>query len=155
MAVGLPANFFVANPNAAFARVLTNDASSNYNAMEIELRRRFSNGLQFQADYTWSKAMGDAVDAQGNNQSDLVSRLTLRNPDAGLSPVDPGPDATICGKRHLRTSVRKGSSFLNSSNGFVDRIVGGWTMGAITVWSTSPPFFISSGRSTFNCMRHK
>ena len=79
-AVNLPANFFVANPNATFARVLRNDAKSNYNALEIELRRRFSHGLQFQADYTWSKAMGDAVDAQGNNQSDLVNRLTLRNP---------------------------------------------------------------------------
>src|SRR5204863_3077000 len=81
VANGLAGNFFVANPNAAFVNVLKNDAKSNYNAMEIELRRRFSNGLQFQADYTWSKAMGDAVDAQGNNQSDLVNRLTLRNPN--------------------------------------------------------------------------
>src|SRR6185295_2728732 len=79
-ALGLAGNFFVANPNAAFVNVLSNDSFSNYNAMEIELRRRFSNGLQFQADYTWSKAMGDATDAQGNNQSDLVSRLTLRDP---------------------------------------------------------------------------
>ena len=55
---------------------------SNYNAMEIEIRRRFSSGMQFQANYTWSKAMGNATDAQGNNQSDLVSRLTLRNPNA-------------------------------------------------------------------------
>src|SRR5947207_6205554 len=80
VAVGLPANFFVANPNAIFARVLRNDARSNYNALEIELRRRFSHGLQFQADYTWSKALGDAVDAQGNNQSDLVNRLSLHLP---------------------------------------------------------------------------
>src|SRR6185503_16587224 len=79
-AVGLPANFFVANPNAAFARVLLNDAQSSYNALEIEVRRRFSQGLQFQVDYTWSKSLGDAVDAQGNNQSDLVPRLTLRDP---------------------------------------------------------------------------
>src|SRR6185369_2149071 len=79
VALGLPGNFFVANPNAAFVRKLTNESTSNYHAMEIELRKRFSNGLQFQADYTWSKAMGDAGGAQGNNQSDLVSFLTLRN----------------------------------------------------------------------------
>jgi hypothetical protein len=37
-------------------------------------------------------------------------------------------------------------------NGVVDRIVGGWSMGVITVYSTSPPFYISAGRSTFNCV---
>src|SRR5204863_1210622 len=90
-ALGLAGNFFVANPNAAFVNVLSNDSSSNYNAMELEVRRRFSGGLQFQADYTWSKAMGDATDAQGNNQSDLVSRLSLRFPkraDYRRSPQD-------------------------------------------------------------------
>jgi hypothetical protein len=89
-ALGLAGNFFVANPNAAFVNVLTNDSYSNYNAMELEIRRRFSGGLQFQADYTWSKAMGDATDAQGNNQRDLVSRLTLRNKKADYrrSPQD-------------------------------------------------------------------
>ena len=45
----------------AFVNILANDSYSNYNAMEIEIRRRFSSGLQFQADYTWSKAMGNAT----------------------------------------------------------------------------------------------
>ena len=110
-ALGLPGNFFVANPNAAFVNILANDSYSNYNAMEIEIRRRFSSGLQFQADYTWSKAMGNASDAQGNNQNDLVSRLTLRNPRRRLSPFAPGPDTAICRQRHLRPSFRKGSTF--------------------------------------------
>src|SRR6185295_5118279 len=52
VALGLAGNFFVANPNAAFVNILTNDSYSNYNAMELELRKRFSAGLQFQADYT-------------------------------------------------------------------------------------------------------
>src|SRR5262249_47946067 len=38
-ALGIPANFFVANPNAAFARVLNNDSMSNYHALEVEVRR--------------------------------------------------------------------------------------------------------------------
>ncbi len=149
--VGLPANFFVANPNAAFARVLLNDAKSNYNALEIEVRRRFSHGLQFQADYTWSKAMGDAVDAQGNNQSDLVSRLTLRNPDLDYRRSTQDQTHRFVANGIYELPFGRGRSFLNSSNGLVDRIVGGWTMGVISVWSTSPPFFISAGRSTFNC----
>jgi hypothetical protein len=150
-AVGLPANFFVANPNAAFARVLLNDARSNYNALEIEVRRRFSHGLQFQVDYTWSKAMGDAVDAQGNNQSDLVPRLTLRNPDLDYRRSTQDQTQRFVANGIYDLPFGRGRSFLSGANGIVDRIVGGWTIGAITVWSTSPPFFIAAGRSTFNC----
>ena len=150
-AVGLPANFFVANPNAAFARVLVNDARSNYNALEIEVRRRFSQGLQFQVDYTWSKAMGDAVDAQGNNQSDLVPRLTLRNPDLDYRRSTQDQTQRFVANGIYDLPFGRGRSFFSGANGIVDRIVGGWTIGAITVLSTSPPFFIAAGRSTFNC----
>ena len=149
-ALGIPMNFFVANPNAAFARVLSNDAFSNYNALEIEIRRRYSNGLQFQADYTWSKAMGNAIGAQGNNQSDLVSWRTLRN--KSLDYLRSGDDQT---QRFVANAVYdlpfgKNGAFFSGSNGFVDRIVGGWTIGGIATWSTGVPFFVASGRATFN-----
>ncbi|HKG47724.1 MAG TPA: carboxypeptidase-like regulatory domain-containing protein [Pyrinomonadaceae bacterium] len=147
--VGLPANFFVANPNATFARVLRNDSRSNYNALEIEVRRRFSNGLQFQADYTFSKALGDAVDAQGNNQNDLVNRLTLRNPDLDYRRSTEDQTHRFVANGVYELPFGNGRRFLNSSNWALSRLAGGWTMGAIVVWSSSPPFFISSGRSTF------
>ena len=150
-AVGLAANFFVANPNAAFARVLLNDARSNYNALEVEVRRRFSKGLQFQADYTWSKSMGDAVDAQGNNQSDLVPRLTLRNPDFDYRRSTQDQTQRFVANGIYDLPFGRGRSFLSGANSIVDHVVGGWTVGVITVWSTSPPFFIAAGRSTFNC----
>ena len=150
-AVGLAANFFVANPNAAFARVLLNDARSNYNALEVEVRRRFSKGLQFQADYTWSKSMGDAVDAQGNNQSDLVPRLTLRNPDLDYRRSTQDQTQRFVANGIYDLPFGRGRSFLSGANSIVDHVVGGWTVGVITVWSTSPPFFIAAGRSTFNC----
>ena len=148
VAVGLPGNFFVANPNATFARVLTNDSRSNYNALEIEVRRRFSNGLQFQADYTFSKAMGDAVDAQGNNQSDLVNRLTLRDPSLDYRRSTEDQTHRFVANGIYELPFGRGKRFLDSSNWVVSRLVGGWTMGAIVVWSSSPPFFIQSGRAT-------
>ncbi len=150
VAVGIPANFFVANPNATFARVLTNDSFSNYNALEIELRKRFSHGLQFQADYTWSKAMGDATDAQGNNQSDLVSRLTLRNKRLDYRRSTQDQKQRFVANAVYELPFGKGRAFLHSSNDFLDRLVGGWSMGGIVTWSTGVPFYIASGRATFN-----
>src|SRR5678815_895199 len=134
-AVGLPANFFVANPNAAFARVLLNDARSTYNALEVEVRRRFSKGLQFQADYTWSKAMGDAVDAQGNNQSDLVSRLTQRDPSLDYRRSTQDQTQRFVANGLYDLPFGRGRRYLDSSNGIIDRVVGGWTVGAISVFS--------------------
>lgn len=148
--LGLPGNFFVANPNAAFVNVLANDAMSNYHAMEIEVRRRFSGGLQFQADYTWSKAMGNAVDAQGNNQSDLVSRLTLRNPGADYRRSTQDQTQRFVANTVYDLPFGKGRSFFGGANGVVDRLVGGWTTGAIVTWSTGAPWYVGSGRTTFN-----
>ena len=148
--LGIPMNFFVANPNAAFARGLSNDSFSNYNALELELRRRFSAGLQFQADYTWSKAMGNATDAQGNNQSDLVNWRTLR--DKTLDNRRSTQDQTQRFVANVLYELPFGRSkaFLSSSNGWVDRIVGGWTIGSIVTWATGPPWYVAAGRATFN-----
>ena len=61
------------------SRLLTNDSMSNYHSLQVEVRRRFSDGLQFQADYTFSKALTDAPDAQGNNQNTLENFRTFRD----------------------------------------------------------------------------
>jgi hypothetical protein len=148
--LGLAGNFFVANPNAAFVNILTNDSKSNYNALEIELRRRFSNGLQFQADYTWSKAMGDATDAQGNNQSDLVSRLTLRNPKADYRRSTQDQTQRFVANGLYDLPFGTGKRFLSNANGIVDRLVGGFNIGAIVTWATGAPWYVGSGRTTFN-----
>ena len=96
--------------------------------------------------------MGDAVDAQGNNQSDLVPRLTLRNPDLDYRRSTQDQTQRFVANGLYDLPFGRGRTFLTGANGIVDRIVGGWTMGVITVWSTSPPFYISAGRSTFNCV---
>jgi Carboxypeptidase regulatory-like domain/TonB dependent receptor-like, beta-barrel len=149
-ALGLAGNFFVANPNAAFVRVLANDAMSNYNAMEIELRRRFSNGLQFQADYTWSKAMGNAVDNQGNNQSDLAPRQTLRNLDADYRRSGQDQTQRFVANGLYDLPFGKGRKYMTGANGVVDALIGGFSVGAIATWATGVPFYVSSGRTTFN-----
>ena len=49
------ANFFVVNPDVGSANVTTNGGDTRYNALQIELRRRFSNGLQVNANYAFGK----------------------------------------------------------------------------------------------------
>jgi len=145
-----PQNFFVANPNATNATLLTNDSMSNYNALEVELRRRFSAGLQFQADYTFSKAMTDAPGALGNNQSDLTSFRTLRN--KGLDYTRSSQDQTqrFTANALYELPVGKGRYWFSDANGVVNQIVGGWNLGTIITWATRPPWYVVSGRTTVN-----
>lgn len=149
-ALGIPANFFVANPNSNGITLLGNNSMSNYHALEVEVRRRLSHGLQFQADYTFAKALTNAPNALGNNQSTLTSFRTLR--DVNLDYMRSNQDQT---HRFVANSIYdlpfgNGRDFLSGVNGVVDRLVGGWSIGAIVVWQTRPPFFIASNRATVN-----
>jgi len=42
----------------------TSDGNSNYNALNVDLKRRFANNFQFLASYTWSHSIDDSSDLQ-------------------------------------------------------------------------------------------
>ena len=56
-AAGLPANFFVANPDALGGALLTtNVGGTRYDSMQFEVRKRFTDGVQYTASYAWGRA---------------------------------------------------------------------------------------------------
>ena len=60
--VGYPANFFVPNPEVGGAYVTDSGAFSDYNALQIELRRRLSRGLSASVNYQFAGEGGSAFD---------------------------------------------------------------------------------------------
>ena len=52
---------FLPNPNTGVANILGNGGHYYYNSGQFELRRKFSNGLYLQANYTFSKELTDAI----------------------------------------------------------------------------------------------
>ncbi len=145
----IPANFFVANPNALNSIGLSNDSMSNYHALQVEFRRRLSAGLQFQADYTWSKAMNDAVGNQ-TSQSDLYSWWTLRNKRFDYMPSNQDQRHRFTANAIYDLPFGRGKAFFGNANGFVDRLIGGWTVSTIVTWATRPPFYVGAANATFN-----
>ena len=61
------------NPNFSDLRLITNGASSDYHALQMQFQRRLSRGIQALVSYTWAKAI-DVV------STDVVSNLLLRGP---------------------------------------------------------------------------
>jgi Carboxypeptidase regulatory-like domain/TonB dependent receptor-like, beta-barrel len=60
LAAGLPANFFVLNPNAENVNVTDSGAYSDFHALQVELRRRLSRGLMINASYQYAIENGSA-----------------------------------------------------------------------------------------------
>ena len=59
---GLPANFFVLNPDVDDVQVRDSGAYSDYHALQIELRRRLSKGLSANVNYQYALEAGSAFD---------------------------------------------------------------------------------------------
>ncbi len=69
---GLPLNFFTANPWATAAFQTNNAGWSMYDGLEVEVRRRFSNGFFLLANYSFSKVLADttfAASADGESRT--------------------------------------------------------------------------------------
>lgn len=139
-------NFFVANPNAAFARLLTNGGFSSYHSLQVLFRRRLSRGFSWEANYTLSKAI---TNSEGS-QSTLESARTLRNLDLDRHQADFDQTHRFIANAIYELPIGPGRRFLSGAPGPLGKLLEGWEVGSIVNWQTGPPFGIFSGRSTFN-----
>jgi hypothetical protein len=145
----LAPNFFLANPNAAFARALTNNAFSNYHSLQLEIRRRLSKGLQMQASYTFSKALADGGEVQ-NNQSTLDAPLTLRNLALDKHRASFDQAHRFIANFIYELPFGPGRRWLSGGFAPLRKAVEGFQVGSIIAVQSGAPIFITSGRTTVN-----
>jgi hypothetical protein len=136
-------NFF-ANPNALAADMLTNYSSSSYNSLQVVVRRRFSKGLSFEGNYTFSKVLSDG---DGDLQVRFQAFLDFNNP--GLERSRANFDLNHMIKAFGRYDLPFGKGHRLSWKP-LDRVIGGWTFSNSMVWQSGAPFSILSSRGTLN-----
>ncbi len=131
-----PINFFNVNPFVASSRRMTNTNWSTYHAMELEVRRRLSQGLMFQANYTFGKAISNFPGNENLLTNDEHPASSL-NPDYTVQQFMP---------RHLFNAnwiwelpFAQGKALL-----------GGWQLGGIMRMRSGLPFAFVSGIGTFS-----
>ena len=141
-----PSFFARANPNAFVADFITNGSFSSYHGLQAEIRRRFSDGLYFQANYTYSRGFTDFEGSQ-------TSFLPLLDIDRGgvvekRRPVD---DITHVFKANAiyELPVGPGRMFLDYG-GWAGKLLGGWSIGGLLRWQSGEPISIVSARGTLN-----
>lgn len=137
---------FLKNPNTGVGDLLTNKAKFRYNGLQAEIRRRFANGLQFQANYTFQKTLTD-TGGVGQTNFDPVLNLTDLHLEYQRADYDATHVFNFNGIYEL--PFGKGKRFFNEG-GAVDKVLGGWELTSILQIASGAPFSILDPRGTLN-----
>jgi hypothetical protein len=133
--------FDAVNNNAAFhSNEVSSVASSNNNGLQTTLSRQFSHGMSFQVNYTWAHAIDDASDAflPQQNQTVFPANSFELNRERGNSSYDVRNRLVFNYVAEL--PFGRGKSHL--SNGFMGRVLEGWTWSGIGTFQSGFPFEI-------------
>ncbi|HEY6400870.1 MAG TPA: carboxypeptidase-like regulatory domain-containing protein, partial [Blastocatellia bacterium] len=137
-----PINLFRPNPFIGNANVLSDNSSSNYNALQIEFRQRLTHGLTMNVNYAWAHALNDRYNKNVDNSGNFTT-LRNRRLDYGPSTFDIRHVLQVFGTYDL--PVGQGRKFA-VNNSILGGVIGGWTVGAIFRMQSGLPFKLSGGR---------
>jgi outer membrane receptor protein involved in Fe transport len=110
-----------------------NDASSNYNALQIKAEKRFSHGLQFLAHYTFAHS-----NAYNSNYYAVDPKLAY------------GPDQYNRRNVFVISTVYelpfgRGKQYMSGVSRLEDLVIGGWQLSNTLNWSSGLPWTASIG----------
>ena len=124
-------------------------AWADYNALEVRFMHHFSHGFLMDVNYTWSKEI-DNTDNMEDNQG-YNSGGTAGAPDytnfannrrVGFSDIPHRLATTF-----LYESPFGAGKILQTSNRFVQALLGGWQTGGSVIWQGGMPFSINGANS--------
>lgn len=116
-------------PQFAVNSYITNQGFSDYHAMLISLRKRFSKGLQFDVNYSWSHAIDNQSNVTNAVSEGLVFDALNTNAGRGNADFD---------IRHLFNAnaiwdipLGRGRYLGNRMPKWLDAVIGGWTLAGV------------------------
>lgn len=138
---------FRPNPATGAVDFFTNQATYHYNSLQVEFRRRFAQGLYFQANYTFSKNLTNAI---GTSQGLFEPFLDNRNPDLDNARADYDQTHVFNFNSTYELPFGRGKKFFSGGNGFVDRLISGFQISPIIRWASGVPITFIDTRGTLN-----
>jgi len=126
----------IVNPNPNFQQVfvVSNDATSDYHALQVQFQNRLTKHFQAVAAYTWSHS----IDINSNDSFSNIPSLQV-NPalDRGPSDFD---------VRHSFSAAVTYDLPTTNLHGVSSKLFGNWSLDAMLIGRTSTPVDIFSGR---------
>lgn len=133
----------------AFLEFATNDGNTDYNGLEMSLRRRMSKGLAYAVNYTYSHGLANF----GDNLTAGPLPQNAYNYSAEMSNSILDIRHRLVGNFTWDLPFGQGKRFL-SSGGITDRVLGGWQFNGILTLQTGSPFTVTAPDSSFTGSNH-
>jgi hypothetical protein len=119
---------------------------SNYNSMQLMLRKRYGNNLTAEVNYTWSKML-DYQDTSGwGSHYGNAPYQDAYNPSANYALSNFNVPQAFKGYVVYAVPLGKGHKFLNDTVG--DAVLGGWQASSIFIAQSGNPFTVTMASST-------
>ncbi len=120
-------------PNPSFSNLFvltTNGDTSNYQAMQVQFRRRFSKGLQALGNYTWSHS----IDTNSEDTLNLSASAVITGSNRGLSNFDVRHSFSAAFSYELPKFVKEG---------FFARLTNDWSFDTVLLARSGFPFHVT------------
>jgi carboxypeptidase family protein len=136
----IPAGTPKANPTLANTWTWFSEGTSSYNALQLDVTRRFSHGLSFRGVYTFSKALddGDSLNqTTAGNAPGLASNPYNLRADKGLATFNVANLAVLNALYAL--PFGRGQMYANDLEGWKGHLISGWSLASIVTLQSGFP----------------
>jgi hypothetical protein len=150
-----PLNYYPSKfgPNAYFNRQFhslyawRSVGNANYNALQVNIRKRASHGLQFDFNYTYSKSIDLSSDAERIGEWGGLGSQVINSwdPNALRAVSDFDTTHQFNANWVYELPFGKGKAFARDAKGGLNALIGGWQLSGLARWSSGFPVSINSG----------
>jgi hypothetical protein len=137
--------------------VLQSRDYSNYNGLQLQLEKRFSQGFLVTANYTFSRAMDIrsydptfTTVATGSSQSAAGTPFDFHTPRLNYAPADLDDTHVLNGFFVGDLPFGHGRHYGANWNRALDSVLGGWQLSGDGYWQSGRPITFFSGYNTFS-----
>jgi hypothetical protein len=135
-----------ARPYPAFGSLSGSNfnAISNYNSLQIDLRKRYSYGLTFDVNYAWSHFLDEQDSAGWGSTAGEQDWQLGNNPRANYANSNFDIPHAFKGTAVYELPFGTGKPFMNQ-NALVDSVLGGWRVSGTFIYQSGTPFTVLDG----------
>ncbi|MBI2150864.1 MAG: TonB-dependent receptor, partial [Acidobacteria bacterium] len=143
-------NFIVVNPQFGSLQLHANDDSSTYHSLQTSLRKRLSQGLSGEFNYTWSRGLGNSAAGNANTSDTTASERDPRNRQLQKGLVTFHRTHVFKAHGTYELPFGPGRPLLAGAPGWVHRLVQGWDVSGIFSWNSGQPLSFTTTRRTLD-----
>jgi hypothetical protein len=144
-------------PQYGALAALSSLGRSEYDAMQVSLRKRFSHGHQFDLNYTLSKAKDHGSEVERGSTYDNFGSggysgffVNSWEPDLNYSYADFDVRHQLNVNGLMELPFGQGRRFGGGASGALNAIIGDWSLAGILRWTSGFPFNVQNCRSCWS-----